>query len=176
MLQRVCSAVEHSWRQSVVRTKKWRSELWGLNATISASCDCSVAIFTTSLESQESYLTLRDLTIQINRDISASILISVAYTSWSSQKSSCRGCSPRDRSSPRLSVAAISVVNDPSVYSICYELLVLSVYRNIPIRLYLCCLLLLLLLVLLLLYSTTGLKGAPSLVNYFPWERLTASS
>ena len=33
----------------------------------------------------------------------------------------------------------ISVVNDPSVYSICSELLVLSIYRNIPIRLYLCC-------------------------------------
>ena len=68
MLQRVCSVVDHSWRQRVVRTKKWPSEPWGINVTISASCDCSVAIFTTSLESQESYLTLRNLTLQITRD------------------------------------------------------------------------------------------------------------
>ena len=68
MLQRVSSVVDHSWRQSVVRTKKWRSEPFGLNVTISASRDWSVAIFTTSLESQESYLTLRNLTLQITRD------------------------------------------------------------------------------------------------------------
>ena len=68
MLQCVCSVVDHSWRQSVVRTKKWRSEACGLDVTISASCDWSVAIFTTSLESQESYLTLRNLTSQITRD------------------------------------------------------------------------------------------------------------
>ena len=60
MLQCVCSIVDHSWRQSVVRTKK----PCGLDVTISASCDWSVAIFTTSLESQESYLTLRNLTLQ----------------------------------------------------------------------------------------------------------------
>ena len=52
----------------MVRAKKWRSEPCGLNVTISASCDWSVAIFTTSLESQESYLTLRNLTSQITRD------------------------------------------------------------------------------------------------------------
>ena len=68
MLQRVCSVVDHSWRQSVVRTKKWQSEPCGLNVTISASCDWSVAIFITSLESQESYLTLRNLTLQITQD------------------------------------------------------------------------------------------------------------
>ena len=68
MLQRVCSVVDNSWRQSVVRTKTWRSEPCGLNVTISASCDWSVAIFTTSLESQESYLTLRNVTLQITRD------------------------------------------------------------------------------------------------------------
>ena len=56
MLQLVCSV------------KKWRSEPCGLNVTISASCDWSVAIFTTSLKSQESYLTLRNLTLQIARD------------------------------------------------------------------------------------------------------------
>ena len=67
MLQRVCSVVDHSWRQSVV-TKKWRSEPCGLNVTISVSCYWSVAIFTTSLESQESYLTLKNLTLQITRD------------------------------------------------------------------------------------------------------------
>ena len=38
------------------------------NVTISVSCDWSVAIFTKSLESQESYLTLRNLTLQITRD------------------------------------------------------------------------------------------------------------
>ena len=37
----------------------------GLNVTISASCDWSVAIFTTSLES---HLALRNLTLQITRD------------------------------------------------------------------------------------------------------------
>ena len=68
MLQRVCSVVDHSGRRSVVRTKKWWSEPCGLNVTISASYDWSVAIFTTSLESQESYLTLRTLTLQITRD------------------------------------------------------------------------------------------------------------
>ena len=68
MLQRVCSVVDHSWRESGVRTKKWRSEPCGLNVTISASCDCSVAFFTTSLESQESYLTLRNLALQITWD------------------------------------------------------------------------------------------------------------
>ena len=68
MLQSVCSVVDHSWRQSVVRTKKWQSELCGLDVTISASCNWSVAIFTTSLESQESYLTLKNLTLQITRD------------------------------------------------------------------------------------------------------------
>ena len=52
----------------MVRTKKWRSEPCGLNVTISASCDWSVAIFAMSLESQESYLTLRNLTLQITRD------------------------------------------------------------------------------------------------------------
>ena len=46
----------------VLRTKKWCSEPCGLNVTFSASCDWSVAIFTTSLESQESYL-------QITQDI-----------------------------------------------------------------------------------------------------------
>ena len=50
------------------KNKKWRSEPGGLNVTISASCDWSVAIFPTSLESQESYLTLRNLTLQITRD------------------------------------------------------------------------------------------------------------
>ena len=65
MLQRVCSVVDHSWRQSVVRIKTWRSEPCDLNVTISASCDWSVAIFTTSLECQESYLTLRNVTSQI---------------------------------------------------------------------------------------------------------------
>ena len=68
MLQCVCSVEDHSWRQSVVRTKKWRSEPCGLDVTISASFDWSVAIFTTLLESQESYLTLRNLTLQIIRD------------------------------------------------------------------------------------------------------------
>ena len=53
---------------SVARTKKWRSEPCGLNVAISASCDCSVAIFTTSLKSQESYLALRNVTLQITRD------------------------------------------------------------------------------------------------------------
>ena len=48
--------------------KKWRSEPCGLDVTISASCDWSVVIFTTSLESQESYLTLRNVTLQITRD------------------------------------------------------------------------------------------------------------
>ena len=38
----------------MVRTKKWQSELCGLNVTISASCDWSVAILPTSLESQDS--------------------------------------------------------------------------------------------------------------------------
>ena len=52
----------------MVRTKKWQSEPCGLNVTISASFDWSVAIFTTSLESQESYLTLRNLTLQITWD------------------------------------------------------------------------------------------------------------
>ena len=33
----------------------------------------------------------------------------------------------------------LSVVNDPNVYSICSELLVLPIYWSIPIRLYLCC-------------------------------------
>ena len=60
MLQCVCSSVDHSWRQSVVRTKK---NMWPWRA-ISASCDWSVAIFTTSLKAQESYLTLRNLTLQ----------------------------------------------------------------------------------------------------------------
>ena len=67
-MQCVYSLVDHNWRQNVVRTKKWRSEPWSLNVTISASCDWSVAIFTTVLESQESYLTLRNLTLQIIRD------------------------------------------------------------------------------------------------------------
>ena len=35
-----------------------------LDVTISASCNWSVAVFTTSLESQESYLTLRNVTLQ----------------------------------------------------------------------------------------------------------------
>ena len=48
--------------------KKWRSEPCGLDVTISESCEWSVAIFTTSLESQESYITLRNLTLQITRD------------------------------------------------------------------------------------------------------------
>ena len=39
-----------------------------VDITISASRDWSVAIFTTSLESQECYLTLRNLTLQITRD------------------------------------------------------------------------------------------------------------
>ena len=54
MLQCVCSVVDHICRQSVVRTKKWRSEPCRLNVTFSASCDWSVAIFTSSLKSQES--------------------------------------------------------------------------------------------------------------------------
>ena len=66
MLQCVCSVVDH--RQSVVRTKKWGSEPCGLNVTISASCDWSVAIVTMSSESQESYLTLRNVTLPITRD------------------------------------------------------------------------------------------------------------
>ena len=41
-----------------------RSEPCGLDVTISANCDWSVAIFNTSLKSQESYLTLRNLTLQ----------------------------------------------------------------------------------------------------------------
>ena len=52
----------------MVRTKKWGSEPCGLNVTISASCYWSIAIFTASLESQESYLTLRNLTFQITQD------------------------------------------------------------------------------------------------------------
>jgi len=68
MLQCVYSVVDHNWRQSVVRTKKWWSEPCGLNVKISASCDWSVAIFTMSLESQESCLTLRNLTLQITRE------------------------------------------------------------------------------------------------------------
>ena len=68
MLQCICSVVDHSWWQCVVRTKKWWSAPCGLDVTISASCDWSVAIFFTSLESQESYLTLRNVTLQITRD------------------------------------------------------------------------------------------------------------
>ena len=68
MLQCICSVVDHSWRQCVVRTKKWRSAPCGLDVTISASCDWSVENFLTSLESQESYLTLRNVTLQITRD------------------------------------------------------------------------------------------------------------
>ena len=45
--------------------KNKKTCICGLDVTISASCDWSVAIFTTSLESQESYLTLRNLTLQI---------------------------------------------------------------------------------------------------------------
>ena len=45
-----------------------RTIICGLDVTISAGCNWSVAIFTTSLESQESYLTLRNLTLQITRD------------------------------------------------------------------------------------------------------------
>ena len=52
----------------MVRTKKWQSGSCGLNVTISASCDWSVATFTTSLECQESYLTLRNVTLKITRD------------------------------------------------------------------------------------------------------------
>ena len=40
-----------------------------LDVTISASCNWSVAVFTTSLESQESYLTLRNLTLQTRLSI-----------------------------------------------------------------------------------------------------------
>ena len=68
MLQCICSVVDHSWRQCVVWTKKWRSAPCGLDVTRSASCDWSVAIFITSLESQESYLTLRNATLPITRD------------------------------------------------------------------------------------------------------------
>ena len=68
MLQCISSVVDHSWRQSVVRTKKWRSAPCGLDVTISASCDWPVAIFITSLESQESYLTLRNVTLHITGD------------------------------------------------------------------------------------------------------------
>ena len=50
------------------KNKKVAIRTMRLNVAISASCDCSVAIFTTSLESQESYLTLRNLTLQINGD------------------------------------------------------------------------------------------------------------
>ena len=46
----------------------YHAEPCGLDVTISASSDWFVAIFTTSLESQESYLTLRNLTLQITRD------------------------------------------------------------------------------------------------------------
>ena len=67
MLQCVCLLVDHSWRQSVVRTKKWRSEPCGLDVTISASCNWSIAIFTASLESRESYLTLRNLPLDHSR-------------------------------------------------------------------------------------------------------------
>ena len=52
----------------MVRTQKWGSESCGLNVTISASCNWSIAIFTASLESQQSYLTLRNLTFQITQD------------------------------------------------------------------------------------------------------------
>ena len=38
-----------------------------LDVTISASCNWSIAVFTTSLESQESYLTLRNVTLQTRR-------------------------------------------------------------------------------------------------------------
>ena len=40
-----------------------------LDVTISASCNWSVAVFTTSLESQESYLTLRNVTLQTRLSI-----------------------------------------------------------------------------------------------------------
>ena len=68
MYQCVYLVVDQNWRQNVVRKKKLRSEPCSLNVTISASCDWTVAIFTSSLESQESYLTLRNLTSQIIRD------------------------------------------------------------------------------------------------------------
>ena len=58
MSQCVYSVGDHSWRQSVVRTNKWRSKPCGLNVTISASCDWSVAILPTSLESQDSGILL----------------------------------------------------------------------------------------------------------------------
>ena len=45
-------------------TNKKKTCICGLDVTFSASCDWSDAIFTTSLESQESYLTLRNLTLQ----------------------------------------------------------------------------------------------------------------
>ena len=44
--------------------KNKKTCICGLDMTISASCDWSVAIFTTSLESEESYRTLRNLTLQ----------------------------------------------------------------------------------------------------------------
>ena len=44
--------------------RKKKKCICGLDVTFSASCDWSDAIFTTSLESQESYLTLRNLTLQ----------------------------------------------------------------------------------------------------------------
>ena len=47
-------------RSQLITTKK----PCGLDVTISASCDWSVAVFTSSLESQESYLTLKNLTLQ----------------------------------------------------------------------------------------------------------------
>jgi len=40
-----------------------------LDVTISASCNWSVAVFTTSSESQESYLTLRNVTLQTRLSI-----------------------------------------------------------------------------------------------------------
>ena len=40
-----------------------------LDVTISASCNWSVALFTTSLESQESYLTLRNVTLRTRLSI-----------------------------------------------------------------------------------------------------------
>ena len=63
MLQCVCSVVDHSWRQSVVLTKKWRSEPCGLGVTISASCDWSVAIFTRNLTLHSGILPYKSLEI-----------------------------------------------------------------------------------------------------------------
>ena len=106
MLQCVCSLVDHSWRQSVVRTKTWRSEPCDLDVTISASCDWSVAIFTTSLETQESYLTLRNLILQTCLSITRDFFrlhstFARPYNAAASPASRLRSAGSLAKSSPR---------------------------------------------------------------------------